>query len=135
MKLVWVNVWGAARVLRFATLVVMGSAAAGCIDDFDHPKGYGRSGGASAYDCRDLCSDSRRCDSDASEAECRSQCASIERIVDDAGCERAWDDVLDCAGSAPGSCETASNVCADELEDFTTCLSNYCSTYPEDCNF
>jgi hypothetical protein len=137
MKLVWVNVRGRARLLRFATLVVISSALAGCIDDFDHPKGYGGngSGSASGYDCEDLCADSQGCDSEVSASECRSRCTAVERIVRSASCQRVWNETLDCVSGAPKTCNAANDYCASELEDFTACLASYCSSYPEQCNF
>jgi hypothetical protein len=135
MKLVWVNVWGRVPLQQFATLVLASSVAWGCIDDFDHPKGYGRAGGAGDYDCESLCDESERCDNGASASECRSQCGMLEGILRRSGCDDPFDDVLECLSNARDVCSAQSDVCQPEVEDFTSCFSRYCSSYPEDCSF
>jgi hypothetical protein len=132
-----VNVWRAAQPLRFATLLATSSVLAGCIDDFDHPNGYGDGGSASpnGYDCEAFCTDSQACESEGSTSECRSQCIAVERVVRSAGCRGPWDETLDCASSAPRRCGGASEYCATELENFAACLGDYCTDHPSECSF
>jgi hypothetical protein len=126
---VWVNVWGKASA-RCGTLgLVAATLAAGCIDDFDNPKGYG-----GASDCGTLCAEISRCPStETSENECRTQCNEIERIVRDAGCPRIFEDFVTCVARAPDVCDL-DDACEEEAEDYAVCITHYCSNQPDECS-
>ncbi|HVR18932.1 MAG TPA: hypothetical protein VMS65_04535 [Polyangiaceae bacterium] len=137
---VWVNVWGGPPGRRGKlglAALVCALALSGCIDDFDHPKGYGRSPGASngsngTDGCAELCTEYASCDSSTSASECRSQCGETERLVRAAGCDGVYDDLLDCYARADDLC-AAPESCAREVDDFAACISDHCLNHIDGC--
>jgi len=137
---VWVNVWGAPPARRGKmglAAFVCALALSGCIDDFDHPRGYGRSPDGSdasdrGDDCAELCTKYARCDGSTDASECRSQCDDTERIVRAAGCDREYDDLIDCYARADDFC-SASESCAREVDDFAACISAHCLNDIDGC--
>jgi hypothetical protein len=135
---VWVNVWGKA-LGRCVGLVAVAWSLVGCIDDFDHPEGYGAgaSGGSNGsgslhYACIDLCNDTRSC-SDISATDCARQCANIEGIVRDAGCRDSFDSALRCISRLDDPCAEQQQACYSPINDFSTCIALYCQEDPGRC--
>jgi hypothetical protein len=143
---VWVNVWGGPLARRGKgkmglAALLCALALSGCIDDFDNPKGYGRSpdgrspdgGGPDGHDCAALCTEYEQCDGSTSASECRSQCDDTDRIVRAAGCEQVYDDLIACYAREDDFC-SASESCADEVDDFVSCISYYCLSNVDGCS-
>ena len=134
---VWVNVWGRTFGRRFG-IVLVTSSLVGCIDDFDHPEGYGRADGTSngsstnQYDCTDLCDDTRAC-SDIPEYDCESQCVGIGNISREAGCQDEFDAVMKCISRLSDPCAQQESACYSEINDFSNCVSRFCDRQPERC--
>ena len=130
---VWVNVWVAqpARCAGKMALAVTSSAhshLSGCIDDFDNPKGYGRSPDAAARTARrsdmpkataQICARNtsvrRR---DERERLSRVNATTLERIVRAAGCEPVFDDLIDCYTTGRLLLFRAGRRAAHEVDDF-----------------
>jgi hypothetical protein len=98
----------------------------GCIDDFDHPKGYG--GPPGGPDCAALCAESATCSDGEEEDDCRQQCDELERIVRAADCERTLDDLLGCYTRADSLCSLP-DECADDANDLSACVTTYCELH------
>jgi hypothetical protein len=116
-------------------------ALVGCIDDFDHPKGYGTrqrieptdEPRTEPADCFDLCVESAGCPNvgDVGPGDCANQCSEMERLVEYAGCEDSFQDYLDCYASADAC--SADDVCTVEGSRLSQCFSTTCERDPASC--
>jgi hypothetical protein len=137
--IVWVNVWGKVLGERLGIVTVaLALCLGGCIDDFDHPQGYGGDGsnggssGVSGYDCAALCRESQSCDG-SDPRDCKSECDQVENLVNQSGCDDSFNNVLRCLSRLSDPC-SQQDVCADDINDFSTCISLFCQVHPEDCS-
>lgn len=136
---VWVNVRGA--LPRFSIALGVTWALGGCIDDFDHPKGYGTRQRIEPPDeprtepatCFDVCVESAGCPDVGyvSPNDCADQCSEMERLVEYSGCEASFRDYLDCY-AALDACATK-QTCAVEGSSLSQCFSTTCERDPASC--
>jgi len=135
----WVNVWASARGGRSGFAVVLfASCLGGCIDDFDHPEGYGtgaqgkRTTTSSGYDCKDVCEESSGC-YDEDVGGCASQCGVLEDAVRASNCYESYQAVLACYEHASSVCTAQDGTCFEATNEFSGCVTTYCENHPADC--
>jgi len=138
---VWVNVRGTLpRVSLGLRVLGVACALVGCIDDFEHPKGYGSrqrieppEPPVEPASCFELCVETGQCPNTgfASPSDCADQCDEIERLVEYAGCEGSFRDYLDCF-AAEAACY-APEACDVESQALSQCFASTCERAPKSC--
>jgi hypothetical protein len=109
----------ALHALTIACLVAVGCSS-----------GHGEEG------CPELCERTAECTgSTVSEDECSSVCEKTTALVENAGCERDWESVLECRSHADNACDEKSyrEECSVQYDSYTSCVTPYCQQHPSEC--
>jgi hypothetical protein len=79
-----------------------------------------------ARDCEDLCEDTKECVGADKSIDCPKNCDEVRELNEDAGCEDAYDEYLNCTSDSQDVC-TVGDSCETEANKWNRCLVEYCS--------
>ena len=89
--------------------------------------------GCGGTECEELCEEARDCESANTELageDCAAECEKAEDLADEAGCDGAFEDFMDCA--AEGDVCNVGDECMSDAFAYAFCVLDYCEENPNE---
>lgn len=72
-------------------------------------------------DCEAMCNDAKKCEGAEQSVDCKKSCEDGEKAAESAGCEKQYEDILDCEDDQDDLCKA--DVCSAEIKALTDCMT------------